>query len=86
MKALERGIAIGAPPSAVWRVLTEFHLYPAWNPFVVSVVGALAARGRLAVRVQPWEGRLWRFRPRIVHLEEERVLCWRGRLLLPGLF
>lgn len=70
----------------MWRVLTEFHLYPAWNPFVVSVTGQPTQRARLAVRLQPSEqGRIWRFRPRIVRLEAERELCWLGGLLLPFL-
>jgi hypothetical protein len=69
----------------VWRVLTGFVLYPAWNPFIVSVSGSLEGR-RLAVRIQPWEGRIWRFRPRIVRLSEERELCWLGRLGVPWLF
>jgi hypothetical protein len=67
-------------------VLTDFNLYPAWNPFIVSVTGVLEARRRLAVRVVPWEGRLWRFSPRIVHVTEERQLCWLGRVGLPWLF
>jgi hypothetical protein len=69
----------------VWRVLTDFSRYPAWNPFVVSVGGAAAPRARLAVCLQPWEGRIWRFRPRIVAFSEERALCWRGSLGLPWL-
>lgn len=66
-------------------MLTGFNLYPAWNPFIVSVAGRLEDR-RLAVRIQPWEGRLWRFHPRVVRLAEERELCWLGRLGLPWLF
>lgn len=64
-------------------MLTAFNLYPAWNPFVVSVTGSLGRKSRLAVRIQPSEGRLWRFRPRIVRLSDERELCWLGRLGLP---
>lgn len=67
-------------------MLTDFKLYPAWNPFIVSVSGVLEARRRLAVRIVPWEGRLWRFRPRIVHVTEERELCWLGRVGLPRVF
>lgn len=52
----------------------------------MSVTGELAERGRLAVRIQPWEGRFWRFRPRIVRITEERELCWKGRLALPLIF
>jgi hypothetical protein len=69
----------------VWRVLTDFGRYPAWNPFVVSVSGRPAHRARLALRLQPSEGRIWRFHPRIVRLLDERDLCWRGRMGLPGL-
>jgi hypothetical protein len=69
----------------VWRVLTDFARYPAWNPFVVSVDGMAAHHARLAVRLQPWEGRLWRSRPQIVRFSEERELCWRSRLVVPGL-
>ena len=84
---MEREIAIAAPPSAVWRVLTAFNLYPAWNPFVVSVAGTLERKKRLAVLIQPSEGgRLWRFRARIVRLSDERELCWLGRLGLPWVF
>ena len=70
----------------MWRVLTDFGHYPAWNPFVVSVSGSPTPRARLAVCMQPSEGRIWRFRPRIVRFSEERELCWRGRLFgLPWL-
>ena len=61
-------------------MLTDFGHYPAWNAFVVSVAGAATPRARLAVCMQPSEGRIWRFRPRIVRFSEERELCWRGRL------
>lgn len=61
-------------------MLTDFGHYPAWNSFVVSVDGAARHRSRLAVCMQPSEGRIWRFHPRIVRLSEERELCWRGRL------
>jgi hypothetical protein len=69
----------------VWRVLTDFGRYPAWNPFVVSVSGTAAPRARLAVRLQPSEGRIWRLHPRIVRFSEERELCWRARLAVPWL-
>lgn len=66
-------------------MLTDFGRYPAWNPFVVSVDGTAALGARLAVRLQPWEGKLWRTRPRVVRFSEERELCWRSWLVLPWL-
>ena len=80
-------MAIAATPAVVWRILCDFPRYPAWNPFIVSVDGRAEPGQRLRARMQlAPEGRMWRFAPRITHLQPERELCWRGRLVLPGLF
>lgn len=49
----EQHLPIDAPVATVWRVLTDVAAYPAWNPFVVRVDGAVGAIGdtfRLHVR------------------------------------
>jgi len=32
-------IDIAAPPSAVWKVLTDYDRYPDWNPFLIKLCG-----------------------------------------------
>jgi hypothetical protein len=48
-------VPIDAPIDVVWRVLTDVHAYPEWNPFVVRVDGPVdrvGSRFRLHVRWQ----------------------------------
>jgi hypothetical protein len=87
MHAIETGIDIAAPPWRVWRVLTDFDAYPAWNPFLIRVQGRPAEGARLRVRVEiPGRRSASTLKARVVALETGRALRWRGRLLLlPGL-
>jgi len=86
MLTLRTEIHIAAGPSRVWDVLTDFAAFPRWNPFIRRIDGALAARARLSVRIQPPGGRAMTFRPTVLRVEPERYLSWRGRTLVPGLF
>jgi hypothetical protein len=87
MQAVETGTDIAAPPWRVWRLLTDFDAYPAWNPFLTRVQGRPEEGARLRVRVEPpGRGSALTLTPRVVAVETGRALCWRGRLLLlPGL-
>ena len=66
-------------------MLTEVDRYPAWNPFITFVDGALREGGKLRVRIEPPGRRAVTFEPTVVALAQERELRWRGRLLIPGL-
>ena len=79
-------IEVNATPEAVWRVLTDFAAYPAWNPFIVSIAGRASAGERLEVRIRPAGGKPMTFRPRVLKAEPGAELRWRGRVLVPGLF
>ncbi len=52
MAAVETGTDIAAPPWRVWRLLTDFDAYPAWNPFLTRVEGRPEEGARLRVRVE----------------------------------
>ena len=86
MRAVETGTDIAAPPWRVWRLLTDFDAYPAWNPFLTRVQGRPEKDARLRVRVEaPGRSGLV-LTPRVVAVETGRALRWHGRLLrLPGL-
>ncbi len=86
MPAIETGTDIAAPPWRVWRLLTDFDAYPAWNPFLTRVQGRPEPGARLRVRVEAPGRSALVLTPRVAVLETGRALHWRGRLLfLPGL-
>ena len=86
MRAIETGIDIAAPPWRVWRLLTDFDAYPAWNPFLTRVRGRPEPGAPLRVRVEAPGRSALVFTPRVVAAETGRELRWRGRLLpVPGL-
>ena len=85
MRTIETGTDIAAPRWRVWQVLTDVDRYPAWNPFITSVDGALREGSKLRVRLEPPGRRAVTFEPTVVALAQERELGWRGRLLVPGL-
>ena len=86
MKWIATTVDIDAPPSAVWRVLTDFAAYPDWNPFIRRVSGELIVGSRLSVTIQPPGRRPMSFRPVVRRVDPEHELRWLGRVLLPGLF
>lgn len=79
-------IQIQAQPVTIWSILTDFPSYPDWNPFIRRITGTPAPGSRLAVSVQPPNGRTLTFHPRVLECIENRVLRWQGRLLVAGLF
>ena len=87
MRAVETGTDIAAPPWRVWRLLTDFDAYPAWNPFLTRIEGRPEEGARLRVRVEaPGRNSALTLTPWVVAVETGRALRWRGRLLfVPGL-
>ena len=84
--ALHTEIDIAAPPERVWSCLMDFAAYPAWNPFITSVVGVAAVGQRLTVRLDPPGGRGITMRPTVIDVVAGRALEWFGRLGIPGIF
>jgi hypothetical protein len=71
-------IDIGAPPEAVWEVVTRFDNWPNWNPEVKSMSFA----GPLA----PGTEFRWKAGPGTIvstldRIEPPRYIAWRGRTL-----
>ena len=79
-------IDIAAPPQTVWAALTDFAAMPAWNPFIRQIAGELRVGATLSVAIAPPGRTAMRFRPRLLAVEPERELRWRGSVLVRGLF
>ena len=86
MQHLHSEIEIGAPAQRVWHVLTDFAAYSSWNPFIRAIRGDLSLGARLEVTIHPDGGKAMSFKPKLVALELQKELRWKGRLLLPGVF
>jgi hypothetical protein len=85
MRTIERTIDIQAPAAAVWRILIDTDTYQDWNPFMPRLTGRLAPGERLTLTVRPGT-RTMTFRPTVLAVEDGRLIRWRGRLGVPGLF
>lgn len=83
---IDTQIHIDASAQQVWTVLTDFASYPQWNPFIRHISGELMEGARWNVSILPVGGAAMRFRPRVLTLQPQRALCWRGQFLVPGLF
>jgi hypothetical protein len=80
-------VTIDAPSERVWAILTDTARYPEWNPFLTSVSGDLRVGNTVSVRFRTPNSRfakpIW---PKVLAVETNRELRWRGVALIPGLF
>jgi hypothetical protein len=83
---ISTAVEIDAPPSRVWEVLVDLPAYPQWNPFIVQAEGNVAAGETLSLRMALPGRDPMTIEPRLLVVEPERELRWKGRLLIPGLF
>jgi hypothetical protein len=83
---ISTAVEVDAPASRVWDVLVDLPAYPQWNPFIVKAEGKVAVGETLSLRMAlpGWEPIT--IQPRLLVVEPERELRWKGRLLVPGLF
>jgi hypothetical protein len=86
MKAIETSINIKASPAKIWEVFSNFNLYPAWNPFIISVKHQPVNADRLEIIIQIGTKKPQIFKPKILKNEENKEFKWKGKLLIPGLF
>jgi hypothetical protein len=67
-------------------VLTDFASYSEWNPVGIKMEGKPIV-GTVLHHTSKIPGRKpMRFSPTIVEAEPNRVLAWKGRVFVPGLF
>src|SRR5262245_62691362 len=79
-------VEIDASPAQLWRVLVDLPAYREWNPFIVEASGTVAVGQTLSLRMVLPGREPMTIAPRLLVVEPERELRWRGRLLVPGLF
>jgi len=83
---IKTAVDIATSAEIVWRVLTHFPAYPHWNPFLISVYGALVPGQRLTIQARYPGGRQSQFSARVVKAIPAAELRWRRRRVLEGIF
>jgi hypothetical protein len=84
MRTVSATIQIGAPPMAVWAILTDLGRYPEWNPLFLEAAGDIIAGQRIRLRSkQPATGRPMTIKPKIIVAEPGVELRWASSL--PGI-
>lgn len=79
-------IEIDAGAQRVWGLLTDLPSYSKWNPVIRRASGELRPGARLSLRFAP-AGRKGRsFRPKLLVVEPNRELRWKGNPGVPLLF
>lgn len=83
---LRTEIIINATPDKLWAILTDFKNYPNWNPFVTSLTGDVKVGNKIAVRIEPPEASVNKFKPTVTALETNKIFSWLGVFLFRGVF
>jgi len=86
MKSLHAAIEIDAPAERVWQVVSDFGQYADWNPFIVRAAGVARVGERLDITITAPGMKPVTFRPRVLDVEPGRLVRWKGKFKLPGLF
>ncbi len=86
-KSIHTTIEIEAPPEEVWDVLVDFPEHARWNPLFASMTGEPVVGETLENAMRKEDGSAGLvFRPVVLDADPGRLLRWKGRLVLPGLF
>jgi hypothetical protein len=86
MQNIETTILIKAPAQKVWQVLLDFQNYENWNPFIIKMQGASAVGETLNVSMKMKDGKVMKFTPSVLAVQEAIEFKWRGKLFFPWLF
>lgn len=81
--AFEQTAEIEVPPHALWQVLVDPSVWPAWFPFARRAVveGGMVAGGRIAVELEISRERSFRLALTLCRIDFERRLAWSARVL-----
>jgi len=79
MRSIETEIFIEAPIEIVWRAFIDFDQYQKWNPFL-KIQGSPVVGEKLLIEIEV-NGKLSKFKPKVVAFEENRHLEWKGSFL-----
>ncbi|WP_419487659.1 SRPBCC family protein [Chryseobacterium bernardetii] len=75
-KKIETEITIHATPEKIWKILSNFHEYPDWNPFITEIQGSVEVGNQIQVKIKPQGGKIMIFKPVVLLKKENKELQW----------
>ena len=85
MKNIRTEIIIDAPIATVWDILMNFDNYPNWNPFI-HITGNAVVGQHLENTIFLEGQKPQIFKPKVLEVQQNKLLRWEGNLLIQGLF
>jgi len=73
---IDQTVRIAAPARIVWQVITDFHRYKEWNPFVVACRATLAVGESIDMHVRLLPGPTAKQREQIFEVVPGERLCY----------
>jgi hypothetical protein len=86
MRIISATVDIAATRQEVWGVLADLNSYRDWNPFIQSASGQLMVGGILTMKFVPTQGRAMVIRPKVLNVQPDALLSWKGGVIMPGIF
>jgi len=86
MKTITTTHEIDATPEQVWDVLLDFPSHERWNPFFSRVEGDAVVGQSITITARKGDGDGMSFTPTILEAQPGKILRWKGKLLVPGIF
>lgn len=86
MTKLTVEVSLDAPVERIWELLTDFSIYPQWNPLFTKASVAKPGEGTFDMKVHLPGMAPFDIKPKIVTEQENKALSWESRFLHERLF
>jgi hypothetical protein len=87
MREIRTEIEITAPPTKVWRILTNFENWKNWNPIINEASGIASLGSELSITMRGNNGKDGpKYKPKITIFEEPKSFRWRAKMMAEFLF
>lgn len=85
-KEIHTEININAHVTKVWELLTDFHNFELWNPFIRKIEGTPTIETKIKIHISTSRGKKRIYQPKITKLVPSKELRWFGKSMIPGFF
>lgn len=85
-KEIHTEININEHVAKVWELLTDFHNFELWNPFIRKIEGTPTIGTKIKIHISTSRGKKRIYQPKITKLVPSKELRWFGKSMIPGFF